>query len=60
MTIQDACSDSSFFLQSASDQNPVPTVKKNHNYYNKLQGLMATCNVKLTDLMHSLQRRRYF
>ena len=51
MTIQDACSDPSFFLQPATDQNPMPTVKKNHNYYYQLQGSMATCDVKWADLI---------
>lgn len=45
MTIQDACSDFSFFLQPASDQNPMP------NSEEKSQLLLSTCNVKWADLI---------
>ena len=46
MTIEDACSDSSFFMLPANEENPRPTLKRNHNYYYWVQGLMATCNVE--------------
>jgi hypothetical protein len=52
MTIEDACIDSSFFMLPANDENPRPTLKRNHNYYYQLQvlqGLMATCNAEWTD-----------
>ena len=51
MTIEDACSDSSFFMLPANDENPTPTLKRNHNYYYQLQGLMATCNVEWADFI---------
>jgi hypothetical protein len=51
MTIEDACSDSSFFMLPDNDENPRPTLERNHNYYYKVQGLMATCNVEWADFI---------
>ena len=47
MTIEHACDDPTFFLEKKSK----PTLKKNHNYFYQIQGLMATCNVEWADLI---------
>jgi hypothetical protein len=54
MTIEDACEDSSFFLTAPSNDKQTtgtPTLKRNHQYYYQLQGLMATCKVKWGDFI---------
>ncbi|XP_028416374.1 uncharacterized protein LOC114540378 [Dendronephthya gigantea] len=47
MTIDSACDDPTFFLEHKSK----PTLKRNHNYFYQIQGLMATCNVEWADLI---------
>ena len=47
MTIDSACDDPTFFLENKSK----PTLKRNHNCFYQIQGLMATCNVEWAELI---------
>ena len=47
MTIDNARDDPTFFLENKSK----PTLKRNHNYFYQIQGLMATCNVEWAELI---------
>jgi hypothetical protein len=60
MTIEDACEseDLSFVLMAPSNDKQTtgtPTLKRNHQYYYQLQGLMATCKVKWGDFVYTKQ-----
>ena len=51
MTIEEACMDSSFYLQVANENDPKPMLKKDHAYYFQVQGIMASCNVEWADFI---------
>jgi hypothetical protein len=60
MTIEDACEseDLSFVLMAPSNDKQTtgtPTLKRNHQYYYQLQGLMTTCKVKWGDFVYTKQ-----
>ena len=42
MTIDNACDDPTFFLENKWK----PALKRSHNYFYQIQGLMTTCNVE--------------
>ena len=46
MTIDNTCDDPTF-LENKSK----PTLKRNHNYFYQIQGLMATCNVEWAEFI---------